>query len=322
MNKTANIIGIVGTAFLFLSFLMKAGHFPGASIFLLLSLAIIVPLFFVLQGIASAKTNATHGFEAALGFSLVVLSLGTLFKALHWPGASIMFTVGFGGLLITLLVSLFFSLKKEEFQYKIKAHNVLTILLAVTLIATMYFIPRSQEAENFDKTFVENQLSSRKMAADFTIPLKNIDSTKIETAEIFMKQSSKIIEQIDSIKTQLLQHSNTSNFSELDNNQRNDYNTVGMLMIVEAKGLLLKKLLNEHKTFIEERESIFNLKEQTELFITTSDKKYNDGEILPWEIYMFEHKNVTTTFIILNEIETKVLLLRYMALSGLQNLPK
>ncbi len=320
MDKMTNKLGLISLSVIFIAFFLKINHLPGANILLLMSLGGAVPFFIVLYGIGSIKTGMNVIFLIFGGFSLVQLSVGSLFKILHWPGANIIFYAGFAILLILLLIfSISSSSKKENTESALQASDYLILTVLVLVIGIQGMATRSADVVDFDRTFIETQTKNRQAVSDFEVLLPEMETDTKAIVDQFIKESVGIVETIDSIKMNLLQASGVDEISQLDAKQLENKNIVGQVFILQQESNRLKAALDKHRQLIADHDSIFMLAEQANVLLNTDDHIVPEyGEIIPWEYYMFDHKNLTSAFIILNEMESDVLLLRYMALSNIK----
>lgn len=106
MKKTTSILGMAGGLFTIAGTLFKILHYPGASILLVIGLALIALLFMPFALIVNvkgqkglkAKAMPVSGF---IGGSFLILF--SLFKIMHWPGASALFMVGIAIMLLIFM---------------------------------------------------------------------------------------------------------------------------------------------------------------------------------------------------------------------------
>lgn len=72
----------------------RLGHWPGASLLLVLGLAgfslVFIPILLIQK---SKETGADHIMNWSGGLGLAAFALGTLFKLQHWPGAAMLLIV-------------------------------------------------------------------------------------------------------------------------------------------------------------------------------------------------------------------------------------
>lgn len=107
--KTVNIIlGAIISFFLLLGIIFKTMHWPGAGVFIVLS-ASLLSLYMIpvaIGNIMSYEKKVLIGICNGIGaFAGMILSIGLLFKIMHWPGSEAMMMIG---LLFTTIVLLSF----------------------------------------------------------------------------------------------------------------------------------------------------------------------------------------------------------------------
>lgn len=106
MKKTMMVSGTISAVLLSLGILFKFMHWPGANIQIVLGTAgfslLFLPLVFTLK--AKEQRTINDKLIAGLGtLAAMLLSMGILFKIMHWPGANVM---GLSALLVMGLVFL------------------------------------------------------------------------------------------------------------------------------------------------------------------------------------------------------------------------
>jgi len=136
MKKATSILGMAGGLFTIAGTLFKILHYPGASILLVLGLGIIALLFmpFALivnikgQSGIKAKAMPISGFIGG-----IFLILFSLFKIMHWPGASALFIVGVGVMLLVFMPLRFIKAYRNT-ENKWYDVGSLTVVLAGALL--------------------------------------------------------------------------------------------------------------------------------------------------------------------------------------------
>lgn len=98
MKKLIYLLGFLSLFSLTSGFLFKFLHWPGANVFLLLSIVVfslaVLPLFFINQykkEISKVFSNKLKYILGCLGFSMLLIAV--FFKLNHWPGANILILV-------------------------------------------------------------------------------------------------------------------------------------------------------------------------------------------------------------------------------------
>ena len=136
MKKTTGIIGIISSLLVIGGVFFKIMHWPGAGILLVIGLVLIGVIVFPLMATldinnASSimkKVTASIGYLAA-----ILLSLATLFKIMHWPGATIIYYSGLS-LLVFVFIPLFTIKNYKTAENKIMAIAKSTLILAGVVI--------------------------------------------------------------------------------------------------------------------------------------------------------------------------------------------
>ena len=128
-----NSIELVLLSFVFISALLKIMHIPGSSLFLILSLSLgslmyLYLSFAILNGIPLFKIHKKGSylgvsakqmiFVILIGIMFSSSLIGILFKIMHWLVATILILLPLGGLVISLIFSLYFISKKSSLFLK------------------------------------------------------------------------------------------------------------------------------------------------------------------------------------------------------------
>ena len=120
MKGTMFLLGYIA---LFLStsgFLFKTMHWPGATVLLFSGFAtLLVTLLSTLVYFAKFLPRKPYSFWLRTGAglaSLMLISIGFMFKIMHWPGAGIMYTLGTLVFNIMFLPLFFYYLYKHGFS--------------------------------------------------------------------------------------------------------------------------------------------------------------------------------------------------------------
>ena len=127
-EKTVIGIALVGTLF-------KLQHWPGASILLVIGLSGLAMLYFPM-GFYFLTNKAEKTIAAVSGLFLSFVPLGIMFKVQHWPGASVMLTVGM--VTVPLVYLALFFLRKKAQPDSLPFYN--SMLLRTTFLILVLFI--------------------------------------------------------------------------------------------------------------------------------------------------------------------------------------
>lgn len=306
--KRTMIISAVITAFTFVTgALFKIMHWPGAAFMILLSITtlcfIFLPILFLFK---SKETNSTIE-KITLGVATVfgiVISLATLFKVMHWPGANFMWLSSLGFLFFVFLPLFFFSgIRKKETKLNTIISSVL-ILVAIGLLFALTQLRVSKWTE-YHEYKADLQLIQ-------LIELSEINSSHTMTVSDGLKRKgNELIEEINALKKGLVLH--------MSNSESAQASTV----LIE----LGREINQTNRFFFHEsgkpRPRLFKLKENVRslysmLSVTMQDKatflntderyRFNDSleELISWEEDMFSHATLSNVMRKLNQLELAV----------------
>lgn len=122
MRKSQFIIGYLAVALVLIGYTFKTLHFPtaGIQIFLgsVLFSLVFVPMFwynrYKLDRLKGKSRPTWRYFLNAL--TLLLYSLGVLFKIMHWPNGSLLFVTGTALLVLYYLPQLFYNLYQQNLK--------------------------------------------------------------------------------------------------------------------------------------------------------------------------------------------------------------
>jgi len=162
MKKIMLASGAFSVAMLTFGIFFKFMHWPGAAVCLLLGIFslsfIFLPLMFTLK--AKEQQSKNDKIIAGIGtFSAILISLGILFKIMHWPGANVMCSLALGIMLVVFLPVYFFSGVRNP-QTKINTIVSSVLLFAgCALILTLIRSPNGSKREYAKNTdyFLRNE---------------------------------------------------------------------------------------------------------------------------------------------------------------------
>ncbi len=148
MKKIMLLSGGVLTALLVVGLTLKFMHLPGAAFMLVLGVAILnfvfLPLLFTLK-IKEKQTSREKAISGIATICGMLMSIGLIFKVMHWPGANMLIVVGFGALLLVFLPVYFFTgIRQAETKVNTMVSSVI-ILSAASLILILVRSPKATE---------------------------------------------------------------------------------------------------------------------------------------------------------------------------------
>lgn len=139
MKKLTLISGVVSSIIVLIGVLFKIMHWPGAGVALTVGIVIFAAVYSLLlfidkQKLATTKTQKFSNVFVML--AMVLISVGFLFKMLHWPGAGVVIYLSNAALLVLIPIIFIKAAKETEPVKKLNFYNesiVIILLLAFSL---------------------------------------------------------------------------------------------------------------------------------------------------------------------------------------------
>jgi len=203
MKKAMIVSGTISTALLSMGLIFKFMHWPGASLGILLGIGtlslIFLPLMFLLK--IKEKQNVKDKLTIGIGaFAGILISLGILFKIMHWPYANIMMTSSLTILLLVFLPFYFFSgIRNPE----TKVNTIVSSILLISASGLLLTLMRSPRASFLiDKQLTETYLRDDQL---LRVEIKDIRLMGDSTNSELNKKGEEIIAHCDVIKKRFIE---------------------------------------------------------------------------------------------------------------------
>jgi hypothetical protein len=203
MKKAMIISGTISTALLSMGLILKLMHWPGASIGILLGIVtlslVFLPLMFLLK--IKEKQNMKDKLTIGIGaFAGILISLGILFKIMHWPYANIMMSSSLAILMLLFLPFYFFSgIRNPE----TKVNTIVSSILLVSASGLLLTLMRSPRVSFLiDKQLTETYVRDEQL---LRIQLNEIMSTPDSAKTELHKKGAEIIAHCDVIKKRFIE---------------------------------------------------------------------------------------------------------------------
>jgi len=121
MKKVTFLSGFIFSAAFTLGAGLKVLHLPGAGVLLILGMAglvgIFLPMLIINHFKRNLKTLMSEKIQWILGsLSISMMTVGSVFKAMHWQGAGILLALGILLFVFGFLPVLFFKLYRQSLQ--------------------------------------------------------------------------------------------------------------------------------------------------------------------------------------------------------------
>lgn len=316
--KTFNtIFGAIISFFLMLGIFFKIMHWPGAG-----PLIVVFSSFFSLYMIPVAIENIMNSEKKALtminniisAITGMILSVGLLFKIMHWPGASVMLVFGlFLGVIMILMLIILFISKKEPLSlnsgtfFSIICFGLLTYGVSVGGSSYALIVNASVTAEALEKNI--------DLVSEYnTTIIKNIGNNETQNSikQIF-EETTALNLYIHNLKKELYSRTDgipsevadTISISQIASKDNYDVPTfvLGLADPLNPKdgeytATELKQKINSFNTLVKN-----NAPKTTIINVGSEDFIYNYGRYESWETSMFYHYTLSQVILSLNQIQ-------------------
>ena len=203
MKKAMIVSGTISTALLSMGLIFKFMHWPGASLGILLGIGtlslVFLPLMFLLK--IKEKQNVKDKLTIGIGaFAGILISLGILFKIMHWPYANIMMTSSLTILLLVFLPFYFFSgIRNPE----TKVNTIVSSILLISASGLLLTLMRSPRVS----FLIDRQLTETYLRDDqlLRVEIKDIRLMGDSTDSELNKKGEEIIAHCDVIKKRFIE---------------------------------------------------------------------------------------------------------------------
>jgi hypothetical protein len=311
MKKVMLVSGFISSFFVMTGILFKFMHWPGAAAMLILGIGssslIFLPLLIVLKVKESVELKNKLIVLAGMT-SAIFLSLGILFKIMHWPGAN---TLGIAAIvsLIGIFLPIYFTtgVRNPETKTNTIVISLITLLGAGLFLALVNTRPSATIAK---KSFYSNQQMQKISELRTVLALK--DTTAINIVEQ-SKMAENIDLQIEKLKLELFNRAEKLTLSKIDFSKLEkpenfkDVNiyffgndTLPEQNLIELKSELISylKLLPENK-------------QKSAIEILNINGAVNkDNEFETWEQMYFYNTPISVALQNLNQIKVLVYMLK------------
>lgn len=205
MKKIMIYSGTISSAIFFAGLVLKFLHQPGAAVLIFLGITILSLVFLPLLLILKIKEKEYMRDKIAITIGTVsgiALSLGTLFKVMHWPLANVMIL---SSVLILVLLFLPFYLVSGLRNPETKVNTIVSSVLIFGACGLLFTLMRSPKGTFLiDKQLTENYLQNEKLfqAEVKTIPTNTNSTTNANTSgPLIIELCEKIKKQFITVET-------------------------------------------------------------------------------------------------------------------------
>ena len=318
MKKVTFGFGLTSTFLLLAGTIFKLKHWPGANIMFMMGAMILALIYLPL--ILRHKLKESPNNEAILHISgfvgLAFTTVGSLFKIMHWPGASFMLLVGLGTLAFLYVPIYFYK------RYQTSANKPITLsasLVAITCLILVFALTRVNNSSQYDEgiTLIDEQLRTSTKRASNNSELYVLLEGNAQ-AELIKTQSERTIAHLESVKASIvatvdqLSDEQARNTSLAQVKNKSDSKTPTLLMF-ESDGnepANINLLLAQLESFESSITGIYDDKLTKQIAVTfpfDTDETFDvDGEQWNWGKYSFYNVPVIGVVSNLSKLQSEV----------------
>lgn len=318
MKKVTFGFGLTSTFLLLAGTIFKLMHWPGANVMFMLGAVILALIYLPL--ILRHKLKESPGNEAVMHISgfvgLAFTTVGSLFKIMHWPGASVLLLIGMGTLAFIYVPIYFYK------KYQVSANKPITFsasLVAMTCLILVFALTRVNNSKNYDhgltlidsqlRTSVENTSNNNQLYAELenesrASEVRNAASNAINQLRL---TRATIIASVDNIS---MEEASKLKLSEVRNSS--DFKTPTDILFNAADGesVSVQTLVDELNAFKEVAVGIYspNLQQQVDATFpfNTNATFTENGEQMTWVKYSFYKVPVIGVLSNLSKLESEI----------------
>ena len=140
MNTLKEKIGIISSVIIITGCLLKAFHLQGAAVVLTSGFFFFSLIF--MPSIIFSQLKEKKIIHAIASFFLITLTLGVLFKIMHWPFANFLIswsvTISLFGITPIYIIKNYYAKTNESFNKKDRIKNILIGIFILTLLSLWY----------------------------------------------------------------------------------------------------------------------------------------------------------------------------------------
>jgi hypothetical protein len=254
---------------------------------------LFLPLLFTLK--IKEKQQSKDKLILGIGMlAAISMSLGILFKIMHWPGANMM---GMGAVLTMIFIFVpiyFFSgIRNPE----TKVNTVVSTLVFILGCGLFLTLINSRPSASIEKTNVianlhmQNSYEFVLNQNEATFAVISKDSSKKLSCEELHAKTSKICNSIETLKLKLANATIDGNMQKLDYEGRPNADLVN-----------LKKDLSDFNAFAKEKHNL-----KMDMLIKLGEQLNSKNELSSWEIANFYYTPISIILRNLTQIQLDVL---------------
>ena len=300
MKKSMIISGTISVAALLFGSFLKIMHWPGANVMLLLGIGTLCLLFLPLMLLLKTKETDDKRDKLIISVGTLVgmlLCTSVLFAIMHWPGRTPLW-ITTCALSMFVLIPLYFFTGIRKPEAKINTIIVTIILVGATGLQFMMVNVRPSRTMEIFNFYANQDLASacsyatEQNNARYKTLLNDSSSAKKELNEL-RRRGYSLYKKIEKIKLALINSIEERNDTLIDYTNIYSYNdgnydlpTTLLFNEGEQPNSMLAGLRNEVDSFNLFIKNTYN-KNSFSMINTQGTKDFNDGHLIPWEVFNF-----------------------------------
>jgi hypothetical protein len=317
MKKVTFGFGLTSTFLLLAGTIFKLMHWPGANIMFIMGAVILALIYLPL--ILRHKLKESPSNEALLHISgfvgLAFTTVGSLFKIMHWPGASVLLMVGMGTLAFIYVPIYFYK------RYQTSANKPITLsasLVAMTCLILVFALTRVNNSPNFNRgiTMIDDELRQSTKASAGNSKLYALASNS-DSANHLKNTADETVMYLERLKTKLIaetegisqEEAATLSLSDLSKQSNFDITTY-MMFYSEMEEFSHVTLVEQLNGFESKLLEVYpeNMREAVkETYPIQMNNSYElKGEEKTWAAYHFEHVPIIGVVSFLSKLQSDI----------------
>ena len=325
MKKTIYISGIITCLLIAAGIGLKVNHMAGAGITLTAAMTFFVLVFLPLaffNNYKNLEVKPGKGFYILTYVTCFILYGATLFKIMHWPGASILLTVAISFPFVVFFPVFIYHSRKEEYFSINQSIAVIFLLAYISIMSAILALNISKRVID-ESIIVQNDIELNndvvKRQIDITTnKLNALENADIqETSELISNEGKELYSLLDEIKWEIAREA-----AYINEPSSNDKLNLWGVPAKDNREIASKVMFGEKQyanrlrdAFNNYRElalSILPNEEETLRYLVNNSCSTNPinvkGEDMPWDEFYFRGVQVVWAESNLTQFQTSVLL--------------
>lgn len=255
MKNTSYLIGLSGSILTLIGAFFKMMHWPGASIVLMLGFFLVtfifLPFYFVLS--YKEQTEKPKLVFPIVGYlTLTFILIGSVFKIMHWPGASVILTISLGIILVGFLPLYTVQIFKKVSGKKTNIAYFVMLLIGISIVVILTRVNISKYAiDELTEVSIQNFESIDNLNKEIQniIEIKGDSLIRPEVKKV-MQYSDELVVMADKMLSGLLACVNEEGKAINEVNRRDFRRASGRAFLKNGLGGEFLDLSREYKDYL------------------------------------------------------------------------